>query len=322
MNPRVPGSPARQIRAWRAPSSSCSTSTDAELNEVLNTMVSFLKTHWRLSMAPVLLGAGLILFALIIFTSTPSAAKPAVTWTPSSVTQIILPGGTDTISVSFTASKNLTNVTIRVVPEVEPFVDVTPSSFLAVAKGETKTLQLALSAPIADPLLGSFVRKGTIHLQRGTTTLARPLSISMFGLPPDPGAPGEATLEGIDSDGDGVRDDIQRFITLTHSDSARTRAALTQYAAETLQALLDAESTGDSIEHARSIGAAISCLWYLHSDDAPDVRADILAEILNTVERNRAYLTHDAQLSGQVFPVTPFDQRKVSCAFDVDELPN
>ena len=289
---------------------------------MLNIMISFLKTHWRLSTAPILLGGGVILFALIIFTSTPSAAKPAVTWTPSSVTQIILPGGTDTISVSFTASKNLTNVTIRVVPEVTPFVDVTPSSFPAVAKGETKTLQLALSAPIADPLLGSFVRKGTIHLQRGTTTLARPLSVSIFGLPPDPGEVGEATLEGIDSDGDGIRDDIQRFITLTHSDSARTRAALGQYAKAMQVALLDAGSKTDSIKHSRAAGHAIDCLYHVRSDDAFDVSGELLAQILNTDERNLTYFQYDAQLSGQFFPSTPLDLWKLSCAFDPDTLPN
>ncbi|MDX8380534.1 MAG: hypothetical protein R8M14_00305 [Ghiorsea sp.] len=35
------------------------------------------------------------------------------------------------------------------------------------------------------------------------------------GLPPDPGAAGRGTLAGIDSDNDGVRDDVQRWIALT-----------------------------------------------------------------------------------------------------------
>ncbi|MCF6156788.1 MAG: hypothetical protein E3K36_16465 [Candidatus Brocadia sp.] len=33
-----------------------------------------------------------------------------------------------------------------------------------------------------------------------------------FVLPPDPGKAGKETLLGIDTDGDGVRDDIQRRI--------------------------------------------------------------------------------------------------------------
>ena len=49
-------------------------------------------------------------------------------------------------------------------------------------------------------------------------------------LPPDPGEAGKTTLEGIDSDGDGLRDDIQRYIALTYPDSQKTRAALRQAA--------------------------------------------------------------------------------------------
>ena len=264
--------------------------------------------------------------AVILFTSTPSAAKPAVTWTPSSVNQIILPGGTDTVSVSFTASRNLSNVSVYVVPELQAHVAVTPSDFGSINKGETKTLQLSLSVPLADPLLGSFVGLGTVHLQSGNgasqKTYARPLPVSIFGLPPDPGEVGEATLEGIDSDGDGMRDDIQRFIALTHSDSARTRAALTQFASENFQALLDADSEEDSIDHARVIGHAIECLFYIHGEDAPDVSDPVHAAIFNTVERSRAYLTYNAQLGGEVFPSSPVNLWNISCAFDPDALPN
>jgi hypothetical protein len=48
------------------------------------------------------------------------------------------------------------------------------------------------------------------------------------GLPPDPGEAGKATIEGIDSDQDGLRDDIQRYIALTYPDSEKTREALRQ----------------------------------------------------------------------------------------------
>lgn len=49
-------------------------------------------------------------------------------------------------------------------------------------------------------------------------------------LPPDPGAAGATTLAGIDSDGDGLRDDVQRWIALNYRDSARWRSVLAQMA--------------------------------------------------------------------------------------------
>ena len=53
--------------------------------------------------------------------------------------------------------------------------------------------------------------------------------MSIVVLPPDPGAAGKTTLQGVDSDGDGVRDDVQRYIALTYPNSEKTRATLTQY---------------------------------------------------------------------------------------------
>jgi len=47
-------------------------------------------------------------------------------------------------------------------------------------------------------------------------------------LPPDPGEAGKATLAGVDSDNDGVRDDIQRWIVLSTPDSQKMREALIQ----------------------------------------------------------------------------------------------
>lgn len=49
-------------------------------------------------------------------------------------------------------------------------------------------------------------------------------------LPPDPGPAGKQTIEGIDSDKDGVRDDVQRFIAEHWGHSERTVAVLTNIA--------------------------------------------------------------------------------------------
>lgn len=146
--------------------------------------------------------------------------------------------------------------------------------------------------------------------------------LSLPGNPGNPGKAGKLTLEGIDSDGDGVRDDVQRFIALNYSDSEKTRAALTQYAREQLQALLDAESKEVSYNHALEIGLAIECLFYIHGENAPDIRKKVKAEILNTSTRTEAFLTYDFQLNGRIFPSTPVHLRKTSCAFDPDSMNN
>ena len=141
-------------------------------------------------------------------------------------------------------------------------------------------------------------------------------------LPPDPGEAGQATVEGVDSDRDGLRDDIQRYVELTHSDSAKTRAALTQFARVGQQFLLDANNEQASIGNAREEGRARACLYYVRPSDATTLESELLSLIVNTDARHRAYLEADAHLGGQVFTIYRPEEMKSQCAFDPDRLPN
>lgn len=49
-------------------------------------------------------------------------------------------------------------------------------------------------------------------------------------LPPDPGADADKTVEGIDANENGIRDDVELAIFKEYPDSAKTRAVLLQYA--------------------------------------------------------------------------------------------
>ncbi len=49
-------------------------------------------------------------------------------------------------------------------------------------------------------------------------------------LPPDPGAEADKTVEGIDANHNGIRDDVELAIFKEYPNSAKTRAVLLQYA--------------------------------------------------------------------------------------------
>src|SRR3989344_2204783 len=49
-------------------------------------------------------------------------------------------------------------------------------------------------------------------------------------LPPDPGAEADKTVQGIDANKNGIRDDVELAIFKAYPDSAKTRAVLLQYA--------------------------------------------------------------------------------------------
>ncbi len=138
------------------------------------------------------------------------------------------------------------------------------------------------------------------------------------GLPPDPGEPGKATLEGIDSDGDGIRDDIQRYIALTYPDSQKTRAALRQFTRALDKSILESPDEESALNNTEGMHRASECNWYIHSKLSIKMTDLLMSEYLNTVERSRAYLAYDAKLGGHVFGGKDFDEYKTSCTFDPD----
>jgi hypothetical protein len=228
------------------------------------------------------------------------------------------------VLASFTASEAISNAVIRVVPAIESFVRVAPASFGSIAPGQKINLTITFFAPVTSP---SGTLDGTIQLRSAVSpprNFAQPLPVTLMiqGLPPDPGAAGKATLQGIDSDGDGVRDDIQRYIALTYSNSEKTRAALTQSAKALHFALLDTQDKNKSIAHMIERIAAYDCLYAIRPNDAAAISGELRAQMLNTEERIGTYLTYDEQLGGQFFERTPRAQRLSRCNFDSATMEN
>lgn len=127
-----------------------------------------------------------------------------------------------------------------------------------------------------------------------------------------------------DPNGAGVREDVRRYIETTYAGSAKTRAALFQYAKVTEKALADAGNKQLSIQHANESNRANTCLWYVRDStkDARAIRLGLMPIILNTDDRNKAYLTYDSQLGGEVFLDIPYNQRASACDIDPSTLAN
>jgi len=139
-------------------------------------------------------------------------------------------------------------------------------------------------------------------------------------LPPDPGGEGMLTLLGIDTDSDGVRDDIQRYIYFTYPDDEKLRLGLTYYAKEFQGVLEDADDREAAYEHAIKMSRHGECLCFLKGEGAINIRRAIRAEILNTRERSIAYIAYSDNLGGRVIRGAPLDEWKNSCSFDVDSI--
>lgn len=135
-------------------------------------------------------------------------------------------------------------------------------------------------------------------------------------LPPDPGEQGQLSLEGIDSDKDGVRDDVQRFIALTYTktEDKPLRAALREYTALQQQFLKNASNSLKSSTTAEYSTIPIQCVSYFRPIDAQDIFLDIEAELFNTELRSLAYVTAESWLGGQIFSLIESDRLPTVCA--------
>ncbi len=119
-------------------------------------------------------------------------------------------------------------------------------------------------------------------------------------LPPDPGEPGRTTLTGIDSDTDGIRDDVQRYIAQTYPDQP-TRKALTQVARSMLDGIRLAGTQSASLDNLTAMTRGIECTVSVRTTDSHEVLSGLREAVVNTQARFQAYITLDAHAGGGTF---------------------
>lgn len=147
--------------------------------------------------------------------------------------------------------------------------------------------------------------------------------IKEIELPPDPGEEGKQTLLGVDSDNDGVRDDIQRYIYITYPNEEKVRMALTQTARIYQELLLDSGDPEIAHKNVKKLYRSNACLYYIKDGDIREslgIRRALKAEILNTKERSVAYLEFNNSLAGKTTSLTPENEWKDCCSFGVDSI--
>lgn len=127
--------------------------------------------HYLTRLAVVVVGSIAAATALLYSLST--SAAPPVEWVPSSLDVTVGAGQTAVAAVSFTISTNVASANVRVVPELAPYIQASPSSFGKLSKGQRVQVVLTVSPSVAAPL-GSI--EGTIQL-RSKNTLAKPLPV-------------------------------------------------------------------------------------------------------------------------------------------------
>lgn len=257
--------------------------------------------------------------SFLLYSPSPLAA-PKVNWNPSTIYSEVAVDEAEEITVIFTPSKNAEGVYFELTPSLQPFIHISPLSLGDVTANTNEEITLTVS----DPAASTFdLIEGVLHVRDlRDKNLAKPLPITTLltvePIPPDPGEAGKATLEGIDSDGDGVRDDVQRWIVVTYPESEKLRKGMFQYANALQQALIDSADESVSVTNAEKADIAAICLVVIAPDISP---AEMRSEMINTEERMTAYLQYDDHLAGKMFDM-PMYLGEFACDFDVSAAEN
>lgn len=127
-----------------------------------------------------------------------------------------------------------------------------------------------------------------------------------------------------DTNGDGLPLKTRQYIEATYPDSARKRAALFQYAKLAEAAITDSRDEAKSVQHGQEYMSTDDCLEYTFGsvDAGRTARLSLDTVILNTDERNEAFLRYNGYQGTHVFHAAPYDQRAAGCTINPATLPN
>jgi hypothetical protein len=155
-------------------------------------------------------------------------------------------------------------------------------------------------------------------------------SVNGFILPPYPDPElNDSTLLGIDTNNNGVRDDVERWIIVKYKNHHKIVTEIGFQTARASQIVIQDPSRAKEtypIEDAAQDCNSYFERWAKYDNEPILIDHDIISSTafktiqLNTEQRIRAYLAYDKALSGGVYRSTDIDQRKSQCSFDIDKL--
>lgn len=158
-------------------------------------------------------------------------------------------------------------------------------------------------------------------LQRSLSNVVA-ITVDPFKLPPDPGEAGKQTLTGIDSDGDGVRDDYQRYVAAKYVSSAKSQAAASQYGKAVQAALLPESSTSPSAALSGMLAGSRCLAATIGIKESYEALFELDQQLLNTGQRQAVFKDLQLKMRGVPIDSPDFDKLTPFCNLNPDNFPN
>jgi len=145
-------------------------------------------------------------------------------------------------------------------------------------------------------------------------------TINGHTLPPEPDPKiNNSTLLGIDSNNNGVRDDVERWIYKTYKQPIEIGIFM-QSARAYNMVIVDPSKAKETKKYSDNV-VSCSAYWiFVHKPipfdeyDFYDNKIELRKVQFNTVKRHMAYTRYEGELSGGIYPALP--ELKEKCEFD------
>jgi len=147
-------------------------------------------------------------------------------------------------------------------------------------------------------------------------------------LPPMPDKTlNDSTLLGIDSNNNGVRDDVEIWIYETYKDKHPIHIDIAMQAGRAYKQVLETPERAREI-HETVVNAPLYCAWYYQKGAKyfgdpvlvdEQVDAPVKSQYFNTKERSNVYWEYDTLLSGGSYPLPKAQERKSFCDFNTSK---
>ena len=232
-------------------------------------------------------------------------------WDEPRLTFETVPETVSTGTATLNARVTIRRVSLHVSRDLAEIVSATPDSIPEIRRGESidTTLRIALPRDMnAGETISGFVTPFITIWRHWWIPVGSPLRLDITsissGLPPDPGPDNDQTLDGIDSDGDGVRDDLQRFIAFNF-DVPEQVAALRQLARSLQVAILVGGRSDDgALEQTLRQSAAASECYFARFGASNWELIDLQNQAVDTEARVAAYHAFSAMADGYAIAET------------------
>jgi hypothetical protein len=149
------------------------------------------------------------------------------------------------------------------------------------------------------------------------------ISIGLVLLSKTFGSIGEdQSLLGMDSNHDGIRDDIEKYIQDRFPNSEKRRAALLQLASA-WQSVFSVYDRPEQIktEYLKVVNSNY-CVLGVFNKEGGDAGRDLMAEFFNNQKRSEAFIHTETMMREVYNDLVPHSQFKERCQFDLSSMKN